>query len=188
VKPIGRIVRLQVQRASLKVLDGETKHYDPGPIVSVPELAIAREGVVGLPGRIVDGHNQTHPLSKNRGTNPVSIGFTSHYRLMRDRFGPHVLDGIAGENLLVEADERVSVDGDIVISTSDGRELVLTGGQVAEPCEPFTRWALRGAAGVKEGLQFLRDGTRGFYLRYEGEPAVVRVGDLIYARSRAPAG
>lgn len=188
MESIGRIVRLQVQRSSLKVLDGETKLYDPSAIVAVEAIRITPDGAVGLPDRIVDVHDATHPTSKNRGTNPLSIGFTGHYRLMRERFGPHVADGIAGENLLVEADGRVRLEDEVVVVTAEGRELRLSDARVAEPCEPFTRWALRGPDGVKEGLQFLREGTRGFYVRYEGEPAVVRLGDLIYARSPARAG
>jgi hypothetical protein len=188
VKAIGRIVRLQVQRSSLKVVEGEAKRYDPAPIVAVDAISVTSDGAVGLPERIVDVHNASHPMSKNGGTNPLSIGFTSHYRLMRERFGPHVADGIAGENILVEADGRIRLEDDLVVVTAEGRELRLTGARVAEPCEPFTRWALRDEDGVKEGLQFLREGTRGFYLRYEGEPGVVRIGDVIYARSPAPAG
>jgi hypothetical protein len=187
MEPIGRIVRLQVQRSSLKVVEGDEKRYDPAAILSVPALLLTEDGVVGLPEQIVDVHNRTHPHSKNREVNPVSIGFTSHYALMRRRFGPHLVDGIAGENILVEADGRVSLNelqGGLVVAG----DAVLTDARVAEPCEPFTRWALLGVPGVKEGLQFLRDGMRGYYVRCEGGPAEVRLGDVIYARSRAPAG
>jgi hypothetical protein len=184
VKRLGVIVRLQVQRSSLKVMNGEVKLYDPRPIVSVPAVRVTPDGVVGLPDHIVDVHNACHPMSKNRVVNPISVGFTSHYRLMRERFGPHVEDGVAGENILVEVDDRVYLDGDLLV----GDSIVLTSARVAEPCEPFTRWALRDDDGVREGLQFLREGTRGFYLRFEGEPAVISVGDVIYARSPVPAG
>ena len=186
MEPIGRIVRLQVQRSSLKVVEGDEKLYDPSPIESVPALLVQPEGVVGLPEQIVDVHNATHPQSKNREANPISVGFTGHYALMRRRFGPHVTDGIAGENILVEVDERIRLD-DLGGGLAVGGDVVLGEPIVAEPCEPFTRWAMRGVPGVKEGLQFLREGMRGFYFRYAGEPAEIRVGDLIYVRSRAPA-
>lgn len=186
MEPIGRVVRLQVQRSSLKLVEGDEKRYDPSPIVSVPALLVTSDGVVGLPEEIVDVHNATHPHSENRQVNPISVGFTSHYALMRRRFGPHVVDGIAGENILVEVDERIRLDdlgGGLVI----GGDAVLTEPIVAEPCEPFTRWAMRGVPGVKEGLQFLREGVRGYYVRYAGEPAEVRLGDFIYVRNRARA-
>ena len=53
--------------------------------------------------------------------------------------------------------------------------------QVAEPCRPFSGWALGGvveAQVLKETLQFLEGGTRGYYCR--GLSAgIVSVGDRV---------
>ncbi len=118
---IGTIVRLQIQTASLKV--GETpRRYDPAALRSLGAATVTSEGVLGRHGDgsiVLDVHHERHRLSKNRGgANGVSLGFTAHYRAMRDRFGDHLADGIAGENILVETDRRFREDdliGSIVI-------------------------------------------------------------------------
>jgi hypothetical protein len=182
---IGRIVRLQVQRSSLKVGTGEARQYDPGPILPVPALRVGPDGVLGLvegSEPIVDVHNRQHRTSKNRQDNGVSVGFTSHYLAMRARFGAHLVDGIAGENILVETDRDYRADdlrGTLLIGWARLGDL-----QSAEPCEPFSRFALAGQVDspadprVGEALRFLRHGTRGYYATCPLE-AVVRVGDLV---------
>src|SRR3954471_6610206 len=101
---MGTIVRLQVQESSLKV-GTKPRRYEPAPIRSVPALRISVAGVVGLVQNgqaIVDVHHHDHPASKNRGgKNGISLGFTTHYRAMRNQFGEHLPDGIAGENILI---------------------------------------------------------------------------------------
>jgi hypothetical protein len=194
VRLSGTIVRLQVQESSLKV-GLKPRVYDPAPIHSVSALRLTPSGVVGLmdDGRpILDVHHQSHPTSKNRdGLNDVSIGFTSHYAAMRERFGGHLSDGIAGENILIElADaDRVVRDDDlidgVVIAGQDRRQLTLTSIDVAAPCVEFARFALRFPddarpnAAVTEALRFLDAGVRGFYASYAGEPAEVRIGDRV---------
>src|SRR5690348_12666188 len=79
---IGPIVRVQVQRSSLKLGERPRRRFAPGPITRVLALRIDRDGVTGISADgdlIVDVHNRTHPESKFRGENGVSIGFTSHY-------------------------------------------------------------------------------------------------------------
>ena len=192
--PLGRVVRLQVQRSSLKVGERPARRYDPTPILAVPELLIGEDGSVGLgcAGPIVDVHNRKHPASKNRGDNGISIGFTSQYREMRRVFGKHLADGIAGENVLIEVDSRVHeselADG-LAIETAGGQTLILDAVIPAEPCVEFTRFAL-GISDLapddprlREALAFLRQGTRGFYSRYRGPEMGLRVGDWISRRT-----
>ena len=88
-----------------------------------------------------------HPTTKNTDNeNGMSVGFTSHYTSMRDRFGPHLVDGIAGENVLVAVDDQIEpeqlLDG-LDIALQDGRKVHLEHIIVAEPCIEFTRYALR---------------------------------------------
>jgi hypothetical protein len=192
VQAIGTIVRLQVQESSLKV-GSKPRRYDPAPIRSVSTLRVSSAGVVGLTENgeaIVDVHHSEHPSSKNRGgENGISLGFTGHYREMRQRFGHHLADGIAGENILIEADRQfpaADLAGGVVVEGRDGRRLELRPVIVAAPCVEFSRYALKfpdGArpdATVTEALRFLDAGMRGFYATYEGEPAVVEVGARVF--------
>jgi hypothetical protein len=191
VRSLGRIVRLQVQQASLKV-GVSPRRYDPTPLLAVPTLRLTPEGVVGLTAdgeTILDVHHRDHPSSKNRGgENGLSIGFTAHYVEMRDRFGEHLADGLAAENLLVETDHVVHGDeltGGLVIVGDDGTRLPLHALLIAAPCVEFTRYALRWPdearldRRVTEALQFLDAGMRGYYASYSGPPAVVEVGDRV---------
>jgi hypothetical protein len=194
---IGKIVRLQVQTSSLKV-GSRPRRYDPAPLRSLPALALTPAGAIGLAEdgeAIVDVHHADHPDTKNSGgVNGISLGFTAHYAAMRDRFGEHLSDGIAGENILVET-ERSFSDEDlaagIVITGDDGARLELDAIVVAAPCVEFTRFALRfpdGArpdATVTEALRFLDDGRRGFYAAARGAGGVLKVGDRVFV---APPG
>ena len=178
----------------MKVGD-KPRRYDLAPIRSVPALRVSLAGVVGLAEdgeTIVDVHHHDHPASKNRGgENGISLGFTGHYRAMRQRFGQHLADGIAGENILVEADRQFQVDelaAGVVVEGNDGRQLELRPVIVAAPCVEFSRYALKFPEGnrpdatVTEALRFLDAGMRGFYATYEGEPTVVEVGARVFLR------
>lgn len=194
MRPFGEIVLLQVQIASLKVGEAPQRRYDPSPLRRVSRLALSEDGVGGLDddgAALPDVHHRAHPASKNRGgTNGISVGFTSHYDVMRARCGEHLGDGIAGENVLIRldrADGLVQEDdprGGLVIETEGG--LVRLGELfVAAPCVEFARYALRFPDDrrpdrtVTEAVQFLDAGMRGFYASYAGEPAIVRVGDRV---------
>jgi hypothetical protein len=191
VQFIGTIVRLQVQESSLKV-GSKPRRYDPAPIRSVAAIRLSSSGAVGLTENgepIVDVHHHDHPASKNRGgENGISLGFTTHYLAMRQRFGQHLPDGIAGENILIEVDRQLQAEdlaGGVVVEGTDGKRLELRSVIVAAPCVEFARYALKFPEGtrpdatVTEALRFLDAGMRGFYAIYEGEPAEVEVGDRV---------
>jgi hypothetical protein len=192
VRLIGTIVRLQVQESSLKVGD-KPRRYDPAPIRPVPAISLSSAGVVGLVENgetILDVHHRDHPASKNRGgENGISLGFTGHYREMRQRFGQHLTDGSAGENILIEADRQFQVEvlaAGVVVEDTAERQLELRPVIVAAPCVEFSRYALtfpddaRPDATVTEALRFLDAGMRGFYATYEGEPAMIEVGARVF--------
>jgi hypothetical protein len=195
MKLIGQIVRLQVQDSSLKVGERLRRWYDPAPIRAVPTLTLDENGVVGRTetgDRMLDVHNATHPATKNRaGSNGISVGFTSHYGAMRARFGDHLTDGIAGENILI-ATERMFTAPDFVagiqIETTGGGPVRLEEIIVAEPCVEFSRYALRYVQDaltdhtVTDALNFLREGVRGFYATYHGAPATIALGASVYLR------
>jgi hypothetical protein len=190
---LGRICRLQVQTSSLKAGPPKGRYYDPSPLRQVDQLELTTDGAVTtIDGeRIVDVHNASHPETKNRhGINPLSIGFTSHYDRMRERFDLHLVNGIAGENMLVEASSPVGFDqarGGFVIEGDDGRRIELGSVSIAHPCVEFSRFALddRAAAPlvVSGALGFLDNGVRGFYVSVAAsEPLRVEVGDRVYAK------
>jgi hypothetical protein len=186
---VGRIVRLQIQRSSLKTGEKPNRAYDPAPLLAVDRLALGPDGALGAGSDgswVVDVHHRAHPRTKNEdGAHGVSIGFTSHYALMRERFGDRVTLGCAGENIIVETEGRIAFDDlqrGIVLLAGDGQELArLEVLQVAEPCRPFTGWALGGIVEsrvLKESLQFLEGGMRGYYCQGVGS-GIVSLGDRV---------
>src|SRR6267143_1095305 len=140
--PVGTIVRLQIQRASLKTGEKPDRVYDPAPILAVERLAVSSDGVLGggrEGGWLVDVHHRAHPSTKNEdGLHGVSVGFTSHYALMRDRFGARIVVGCAGENVIVAPDRTFTYEdlaGGVAIVATDGPERIrLKVLQVAHPC------------------------------------------------------
>jgi hypothetical protein len=174
MRELGRIVRLQIQRDSLKTGEKPTRVYDPGPLLSVERLAVGPDGALGQApdgSWMVDVHHRAHPRTKNEdGAHGLSLGFTSHYGRMRERFGERITPGCAGENILVAAEQRVTIEDlerGVALLDAGGRELArLDVLQVAHPCRPFSGWALGKTVDsdvLKETLQFLDGGMRGFY-------------------------
>ena len=189
MRQLGRIVRLQVQRSSLKTGEKPTRRYDPAPLLSVDRLVIGPDGALGEGpdgSWLVDVHHRAHPLTKNEdGAHGVSLGFTSHYARMRERFGDRITLGCAGENIIVETEGWVALaelEGGVALLSRDGREVArLNVLQVAHPCRPFSGWALGGTVEsdvLKETLQFLDDGTRGYYCQGVGS-GIVSLGDSV---------
>ncbi len=191
--PLGPIVRLQVQRASLKIGTPPHRRYDPAALLTVPAIEVSAAGAVGLTDRgerVTDVHHRAHPASKNRGENGISIGFSSHYDAMREALDrDRLAEGSAGENMLVASERRwdeKSLAGGLLIETADGDQLRLDAVVVAVPCVEFARYALRFPdearpdRTVTAALAFLNDGIRGYYATYAGPPAVVRLGDRVY--------
>ncbi|HEX5164342.1 MAG TPA: hypothetical protein VFV93_03010 [Thermomicrobiales bacterium] len=192
---IGPVVRVQVQLSSLKAGPPKGRYFDPAPLQQAEWLDLTSDGATTEHGGecAIDVHNSTHPATKNRdGINPISIGFTSHYQRMRERFDTHLTNGIAGENILVETDEMITLgelaDG-LVIEGGDGRQIELSRVSVAHPCVEFSRFALGDRSApplaVSEALRFLDNGLRGFYVAVESSrPLRVAPGDRVFALRR----
>jgi hypothetical protein len=197
MKLIGRIKLVQIQRSSLKAGQRPDCYYDPAPLLEVARLRLTPTGVVGITAAghdVTDVHNTTHPETKNqRGLNDVSFGFTSHYAAMRTEFGPHLVDGRAGENMLIEADRVFGLPElgtQLAIERADGSVVRLTNLLVAAPCVEFSRFAQISdrplpAEELRATLQFLGDGMRGFYARLAEDQSdtIVQAGDLVYTDS-----
>src|SRR5438270_6299133 len=104
LRPLGRVVRVQIQRSKLKLGEKPNRVYDPAPLLEVDELTLMPEGALArLPdgGLMLDVHHPAHPETRNLDrTNDISVGFTPHYAAMREHYGAHLVDGCAGENIL----------------------------------------------------------------------------------------
>ena len=194
--PVGRIIRLQVQTAHLKRGEQPRRWYDPAPITEVATLRLEDGGVsgVGADGTVHhDVHHRDHPIARHRGDNGVSVGFTSHYTAMRARFGDNLPDGVAGENILVEAEDIFtpeSLGGTLVVETESGTARIAEV-VVAAPCVEFTRFCMqwprdaRPARTVTEGLRFLDNGMRAFYATADLAASTareLRPGDMVYRK------
>jgi MOSC domain-containing protein YiiM len=190
---IGYIELLQVQLGRLKQGEKPDLSYDPAPLRTVPALRLTPKGVVGLVGdkELLDVHHADHVYSKNRSSSGISLNFTSHYEKMRNHFSDHLAPGCAGENILVMTDQVLSIDdisSGLVIQAKTGDLVRLEQTRVATPCASFSKYALGhglepASDTLKQTLQFLDGGTRGFYCECAGDPVVVRPGDRVFLTS-----
>ena len=182
---IGTVIRLQVQRSRLKPGERGKRRFDPAPLLEVPALDVGPRGVVGHPGEgpgqsegVLDVHHADHPDTRNvKLVNGLSLLPRAHYAAMRARFGPHLVDGAAGESLLLDTTGPWTLDslsGSLALETAGGDLLPLTGARVAPPCIEFSRFCLGlepdvpvGPA-VQAAMADLSEGVRGFYVRAVG--------------------
>ena len=140
----------------------------------------------------LDIHHLDHPDKEYDDDDLVCIGFTSHYDKMRERFGNHMVYGSAGENIIVENPKEIwlaDLGSQIAIENQEtGQLLVLGEVQVAQPCDEFSHFATQSqderlpAGKLKETLQFLGEGRRGFLfvLATGQDEGIVRPGDKVY--------
>lgn len=184
------IIRLQIQIEPLKVGKAPLRRYDPGALRAVTELEITGHGAYGIDqsgARTVDVHNTEHPRSRDpKGNGGLTVIGTGDYRRLRERYGPHLFDGSAGESILVEAPGGLAglvLPDHLLLHTADGP--VKVGKlRVADPCVEFTRYCLGleppGEIGpeVKQGLVDLDNGARGYRGSALGAGRL-RVGDLV---------
>jgi MOSC domain-containing protein YiiM len=184
---IGTVVRLQVQTAALKPRPRGSGRYDPTPLREVHSLELGPDGCVGDDG-LLDVHHVRHPESRHvRGVNGLSVVPAAHYEDMRQRYGEHLADGAAGENLLLDTGTArltaQDLQGELVIETVGGT-LRLTDVMAAAPCLEFTQFCTRREPGddgeeVRAALDHLDRGTRGFYFRVHGTGTVTRGARLL---------
>ncbi len=189
---IGPIRRLQIQKERLVVGVRPERVYRTDPLVSVDSVALSGHGIVAnIDGAwVLDVHHAAHPASDHSERDRLlSIGFSSHYDAMAERFGDAPY-GVGGENIVVQTDRIVTEDevaGGLMIQRPD-RQIELKGASVAEPCVPFTRFMLKDPNAhvdlVKPNRDFLRRGMRGFVMGLANldETIALELGDLVYAR------
>jgi hypothetical protein len=196
MRQIGTIKLLQIQTGKLKIGTRPQSYYDPKYLLAVARLLLTPEGAHGITQheeKIIDIHHARHPESRNNVDNPITIGFTIHYAKMRQEYGAHLTDGIAGENIIIETAEAFGWD-DVVQGVAiqhNGTLHQFRLLKVAAPCFEFSHFAagknaahgdpLPGAE-LKTALQFLDGGTRGFHISplNDHEPVSVATGDAVF--------
>ena len=83
MRELGHVVRLQIQRSSLKTGEKPHRLYDPAPILTVERLSVSPDGALGEVADdawMVDIHHRMHPSTKNPdGEHGISLdGLTAH--------------------------------------------------------------------------------------------------------------
>jgi len=195
LRDLGIVKLVQLQPDGLIIEKPPGYFYDESRRVEVDCLIINSKGIEATApdgDHVLDIHHLDHPDKEYDDDDLVCIGFTSHYDKMCDRFGEHMVYGSAGENIIIEYPEEIWLDdlGDqIGIENQDtGQLLILNQIQVAAPCEEFSHFAAQKqdekmpAAELKDILQFLNNGRRGFLLVLKKDQKVgtVRPGDKVF--------
>ncbi len=195
IRELGRVSLVQVQPDGIIIKTPNGYYYDPSRRVEVDRLIINARGIeANTPEgeHVLDIHHIDHPKKAYGNDDLVCIGFTSHYKAMRTRFGEHIVDGVAGENIIIECEQEIwpeDLGQKIVFENQEtGRRALLDVVSIAAPCEEFSHFAANSqdehlpADKLKDTLQFLGNGRRGFLLVLNDnqEPAIVLPGDKVF--------
>lgn len=195
IRELGEVLLVQLQPDGLIIKKDGGHFYDVARRVEVDELIINSRGIEAITpagDHVLDIHHLDHPNKEYDDDDLVSIGFSSHYDRMRERFGDHLVYGAAGENIIIKAADEIwlsDLGTQIGIENQEtGQMLVLGGIQIANPCEEFSHFAAQKSddrlppSDLKEILNFLGKGRRGFLLVLKSGQAggFVRPGDKVY--------
>lgn len=196
IQELGRVKLVQVQPSGLIIETPRGDFYDVSRRVEVEKLIITPLGIEATTAEgahVLDIHHISHPDKQYDNDDLVSIGFTSHYVAMRERFGSHMVDGTAGENIIIEYDQEVWMDDlgqQVVIeNTETGKRTYLDVLKFAAPCKEFSHFVANSqheelpAVELKSTLQFLNNGRRGFLLVLSDgqELGTIQAGDRVFS-------
>jgi hypothetical protein len=188
LQPNGLIIDLPEQ-SSIR------SFYDATRRIEVDRLEISPRGIQAtLPTgeEVLDIHHLDHPDKEYDDDDLVCVGFTAHYDAMRTEFGAHMVDGVAGENIIIDAPDEVwpeDLGKSLAIENQDtGDVATLQMVSFAEPCVEFSRFCAQCQREAIEGrrlgeiLRFLGNGRRGFLLVLDDALGVVTVrpGDRVF--------
>lgn len=188
-----RIVGLQIQTRPLKPGRAPYREYRPEALQPVDRLLVSPRGNHGewtdASGDhvAIDVHHQDHPQSRDRkGKGGISVLGTGDYVRLRERYGPHLVDGVAGESVLVDAPAGLAGGGfpeDFSIRTASG-DISFRIGRVADPCVEFSRFCLGEpplpdvSDAVQKAMVDLDNGHRGYRAAAVGS-GVITKGDAL---------
>lgn len=201
------VIRVQVQLDRIKVGLPPQRRYEPRILREVAELRVATDGAVGVDRdgtEHLDVHNVRHPHTRNtKGRNGISIMTTGDYAALRQRYGAHLVDGIAGESILLDyapglAGRALPPELSLAEATPAGgaaeggvipvahhrpAPLPMTGVHIAKPCVPFAQFCLRREDfdvddDIQQALEHLDGGARGYKMT-AARPGVIRPGDVL---------
>lgn len=191
------IVRLQVQRYPMKAGRAPSRAYNPAALLPVQWLLAGPAGVRGVTAdgeTVLDVHHQNHPQCRDRrGTAGILFMGTGDYVALRERFGDHLVDGIAAETVLLEAPEGfagLDLPATVTVNTNSG-PLTLQGVRAADPCIEFSRFCLRQEPStvvgddVQSTMTLLDGGARGYRSSAAGE-ATISMGDTVTIGAQGP--
>ena len=177
MRELGRVKLTQLQPSGLIIETSSGYFYDASRLVVVDRLKITPLGIEAITPegeQVLDIHHINHPDKAYDDDDLVCIGFTSHYDAMRDRFGDHMVEGFAGENIIIDFEEEVwpeDLGSHIGIENADtGQLAVFDMVSFAAPCQEFSHFAAQSQDDklppdtLKSILQFLGNGRRGFLL------------------------
>lgn len=194
IRELGQVLLVQLQPNGLIIEKDGGYFYDVSRRVEVDQLTINPKGIETVTPEgehVLDIHHLDHPDKEYDDDDLVCIGFSAHYDKMRERFGDHLVYGSAGENIIIKAPDEIwlsDLGNQIGIENQEtGQMLVLDQIQVANPCEEFSHFVAQmeqerlPASDLKEILQFLEHGRRGFLMVLKpDQEGVVRSGDKVY--------
>jgi hypothetical protein len=184
-----RIVRLQVQRGPVKIGKAPLRYYEPKALVPVVRIKAGPRGVRGITDegeQVLDVHHQDHPQSRDRrGRAGILLMGTGDYIALRARYGDHLVDGIAGETILLDAPDGLAardLPTTVTVNTAAG-PVQLNDVRAADPCVEFSRFCWRQPSSpvvddlIKQTLIDLDGGARG-YRAVASTEATIAVGDF----------
>lgn len=192
---LGYVKLTQLQPTGLIINTPSGEFYDPARRVVVDSLQISPLGIEAITPNgehVLDIHHIDHPDKKYDNDDLVCIGFSSHYAAMRARFGEHMVDGVAGENIIIQAEKEIwpeELGQRIGFESSETGDITfLDVVKFAAPCEEFSHFAAQSqhkrlpAAELKATLQFLGNGRRGYLLVLSDgqEPVIVQPQDRVF--------
>jgi hypothetical protein len=198
LRKLGLVKLTQLQPSGLIIETPSGYYYDASRRVVVDCLQITPLGVEAITPEgehVLDIHHINHPDKAYDDDDLVCIGFTSHYNTMRARFGDHMVDGIAGENIIIDFEEEVwpeDLGQQIGIENADTGQLALFDMvSFAAPCQEFSLFAAQSqhkelpVGELKSILQFLGNGRRGFLLVLNDihDEVSVQPGDRVFVVS-----
>ncbi len=198
-RPMGEVKLVQLQPSGLIIDAPEPgpvrSFYDAGRRVEVDSLQISPRGIeatLATGERMLDIHHLDHPDKAYGDDDLVCVGFSAHYDAMRREFGEHMVDGTAGENILIDCPDEIwpaDLGDKLAIENQDSGEMaMLEMVSFAEPCVEFSRFCVQRpyeklpGRHLGEILRFLGNGRRGFLLVLNDaiDVVTVRPGDKVF--------